>query len=72
MNKNRIQIIWGAALLMAGLGVFYRVPQVMPKIILIETFAHAGGIIRFCFYMLGLLLIYGGGKKIYDHTISDK
>ncbi|MBF0232802.1 MAG: hypothetical protein HQK62_13330 [Desulfamplus sp.] len=70
MNKNKIQILWGTLLVMAGLGVFYRIPQVMPKIMSIEAFANAGGIIRFCFYVLGILLIYGGAKKIYDHFYS--
>ncbi|MBF0376832.1 MAG: hypothetical protein HQK72_05065 [Desulfamplus sp.] len=67
MDKKKIQIIWGAVLVMAGLGVFYRIPQVMPKIVSIEAFSHATGIIKFCFYLLGVFLIYGGGKKIYDH-----
>lgn len=67
MNRHKMQILWGAVLVMAGLGVFYRIPQVMPKIVLIESFAHASGIIRFCFYVLGVLLVYGGAKKIYDH-----
>ncbi len=67
MDKKKIQIIWAAALIMAGLGVFYRIPQVMPKIATIDAFADAIGIIRFCFYVLGILLIYGGVKKIYDN-----
>jgi len=67
MDKKKIQILWGTLLVMAGLGVFYRIPQVMPKIISIEAFSHATGIIRFCFYLLGVLLIYGGAKKIHDH-----
>ncbi|SLM33248.1 conserved hypothetical protein [Desulfamplus magnetovallimortis] len=66
-DKRNIQLIWGALLMMAGLGVFYRIPQVMPKILEIEAFAEATGIIKFCFYLLGILLVYGGGKKIYDH-----
>ncbi|MBF0242675.1 MAG: hypothetical protein HQK64_09405 [Desulfamplus sp.] len=67
MDKKKIQIIWGAALVMAGIGVFYRIPQVMPKIVSIDAFSNATGVISFCFYMLGALLIYGGAKKIYDH-----
>lgn len=59
--------MWGTALIMAGLGVFYRIPQVLPRIATIEAFADAAGIIKFCFYFLGILLIYGGGKKIYDY-----
>ncbi len=67
MERRKIQLIWGAALVMAGLGVFYRIPQVMPKVSEIAFFAGAPGIVKFCFYVLGFLLVYGGGKKIYDN-----
>ncbi len=67
MDKKKIQWVWGVALIMAGLGVFYRIPQVMPKIAAMEAFAGGIGIVKFCFYMLGILLIYGGGKKLYDN-----
>jgi hypothetical protein len=67
MEKRKIQLIWGAALVMAGLGVFYRIPQVMPKVSAIPVFSGAPGIVQFCFYVLGILLIFGGGKKIYDN-----
>ena len=67
MEKNKIhfQLIWGILLLLAGVGVFFRIPQVMPQIKTIETFASIIGFIYFCFYLLGFLLILGGGKKIY-------
>lgn len=67
MEKRTIQIIWGALLATAGIGVFYRIPQVMPKVEAIAFFAQAPGVVKFCFYVLGVLLIYGGGKKIYDN-----
>ena len=67
MDKNKIhfQLIWGILLLAAGVGVFFRIPQVMPQIKSIETFASIIGFIYFCFYLLGFLLILGGAKKIY-------
>lgn len=67
MEKNKIhfQLIWGALLVLAGVGVFFRIPQVMPQIKTIETFASIIGFIYFCFYLLGFLLILGGAKKIY-------
>jgi len=67
MEKNKIhfQLIWGILLLLAGVGVFFRIPQVMPQIKSIETFASIIGFVYFCFYMLGFLLILGGAKKIY-------
>ncbi len=62
---NPAQRIWAVALILAGLGVFYRIPQVMPNIEQIPRFAAASGFIRFCFYFMGFFLIGGGCKKLY-------
>jgi hypothetical protein len=64
-NKTVVQCIWGVALLLAGIGVFFRIPQVMPRIAEIEQFGSAIFFIRGCFYLIGILLIGGGSKKIY-------
>jgi hypothetical protein len=66
-NKTFTQIIWGVALVFAGTAVFFRIPQVMPKIEKIQQFSSAMVYIRFCFYLLGVLLVGGGSKKIYDN-----
>jgi hypothetical protein len=66
-NKPVIQVIYGIALTLAGIGVFYRIPQVMPRVEQIEQFSSMMGFIRFCFYLLGVLLIGGGLKKIYEN-----
>ncbi len=66
-NKTTAQMIWGVALILAGMGVFYRIPQVIPKIENIEQFSSAIFFIRFCFYFMGILLIGGGSKKIYNY-----
>jgi len=62
---NQVQVVWGVALVLAGLGVFYRIPQVMPNIEQIPRFAAASGFIRFCFYFIGVFLIGGGCKKLF-------
>ena len=62
---NQWQGIWAIALILAGLGVFYRIPQVMPSIEQIPRFATASGFIRFCFYFIGIFLIGGGCQKLY-------
>ena len=73
MAKNtNIQIVWGVILVLAGIGVFFRIPQVMPKIERIEQFSSVLFFIRFCFYFLGVLLIGGGAKKIYDNYKKTK
>ena len=74
MPKKQLngQLIWGIALLIAGLGVFYRIPQVMPNLIKIEQFESVIWFIKFCFYFMGIILCGGGIKKIYKHfSIKD-
>lgn len=69
-KKVIFQKFWGVALILAGIGVFYRIPQVMPKIEQIQQFSSISFFIRFCFYFMGVLLIGGGLKKIYDSTLK--
>ena len=63
-NKPVVQVIYGIALTLAGIGVFYRIPQVMPRIEQLQQFSSVIGFIRFSFYLMGVLLIGGGLKKI--------
>ncbi len=68
-KKNTLQLIWGTLLVLAGIGVFFRIPQLMPKIKKIEQFSSYMFIyfIYFCFYLVGILLIVGGGRKVYTY-----
>lgn len=59
-----LQTVWGIALLLAGVGVFVRIPQVIPRIVSLDPYAALGPYIRFCFYLIGCCLIVGGGKKL--------
>ncbi|MBA4368921.1 MAG: hypothetical protein C0403_14935 [Desulfobacterium sp.] len=63
-EKNNIQLIWGILLILAGVGVFFRIPQVIPKLQQIQYFSSGLFFIRFCFYLIGALLVAGGGKKV--------
>ena len=66
-KKSKVQLIWGVLLLLAGIGVFFRIPQVMPEIKKIEQFSSYIYFIYFCFYLLAILLIAGGGRKVYTY-----
>lgn len=66
-KKNRLQLIWGIMLLLAGIGIFFRIPQIMPEIRKIEHFASYIPFIYFCFYLVGILLVVGGGRKVYHY-----
>ncbi len=66
-KKDNFQLIWGILLLLAGIGVFYRIPQVMPKITSIELFKNVAIFIRISFYIIGIILAGGGIKKISSY-----
>ncbi|MBI9084345.1 MAG: hypothetical protein JEZ11_12155 [Desulfobacterales bacterium] len=51
-------------LILAGLGVFYRIPQVMARLQGVGSFSSESFFIRFCFYLMGSILIGGGARKI--------
>lgn len=67
--KNRIivQIVWGILLVLMGIGVFIRIPQITPQIEQIENFQKIMPFVKFCFWLMGIILIGGGSKKIYDN-----
>jgi hypothetical protein len=67
-NKSFTQVIWGAALVLAGIGVIFRIPQVLPKVFNFDQFASIKGFIYFCFYFMAVILISGGTQKIYRHV----
>lgn len=68
LRKNtNIQLVWGAALTLVGIGVFIRIPQVMPQLEQMEQFTDVMWFVRFCFYLIGVILIGGGLKKLYHH-----
>ena len=69
-KNTKIQLVWGAALTLAGIGVFFRIPQVMPQLETIEQFTDVMWFVRFCFYLMGAILIGGGLKKLYHHFQS--
>jgi len=70
--KNNLQIAWGVLLVAAGVGMFFRIPQVVPQIREIPTFAAAMPIVYFCLYFVAVFLVAGGAKKIYDHAVKPR
>ena len=66
-DKSQFQLIWGVALVLAGVGVIFRIPQVIPRLKQIEQFAAGIGFVTFCAYFIAVALIFGGGRKIYRY-----
>lgn len=52
----KFQLVWGLALILVGVGVFFKVEQVQPQVV---------G--RICLYIIGVILIGGGIRKLYAH-----
>jgi uncharacterized membrane protein HdeD (DUF308 family) len=67
-KKNTLQFIWGVLLVLTGIGLFFRIPQLMPGIKKIEQFAPFIYFIYFCFYLVAVLLIAGGARKVYTYV----
>lgn len=59
------RMIWGVALTLMGIGMCFRIPQVMPRISQIPAFSQVTPFLWFCFYFMAILLIGGGVKRIH-------
>ena len=60
-------MIWGILLTLMGVALFLQVPQVMERIAQIEYYAAVNWFIRIIVYLIAVMLIGGGAKKIYDN-----
>jgi hypothetical protein len=70
--RNHLQVVWGVLLVAAGVGMFFRIPQVAPQIREIPAFAAAMPFIYFCLYFVALALLGGGAKKIYQFGVKPR
>ncbi len=64
MNKKQSQILYGIVLIIVGIGVFCKIPVVVPKLAAMDYFVNAVLVIEFSFYLLGGLVVLAGIKKI--------
>ena len=62
MDKQKLTFYYGIILIIVGIAVFIRVPQVISQIETIDFFKNKIGIVRFCSYFLGFLLVLAGGS----------
>jgi len=64
MDKQKLTFYYGIILIIVGIAVFIRVPQVISQIEVIDFFKNKIGIVRFCAYFLGFLLVLAGGIRV--------
>ncbi len=67
MDKKTFTFYYGLVLIAVGCGVFYRIPQVMPQIAAIKFFSEKLMLVKFCFYILGGLLVLAGGIRVFKN-----
>ncbi len=72
MDKRTFTFYYGIVLIAVGIGVFMRIPEVMPQVAAIEFFTEKIAIVKFCFYMLGGLLILAGGIRVFKNYKKPK
>ena len=65
MDKRKLQIAYGIIIIVVGISVLYRIPQVMLQVESIESFKESLLFIKLCFYFLGVVLIFAGLKKLH-------
>lgn len=54
-----------------GVAVFFRIPQVMPRLTDMGQSDITVGFLRICFYLIGFILVGGGVKKVIDYFKAD-
>lgn len=64
MDKQKLTFYYGIILIVVGIAVFIRVPQVVPQLETIEFFKNKIGIVKFSSYFLGFLLVLAGGVRL--------
>jgi len=69
-GKNVFQLVWGIALFLMGIGVIFRVPAVISRISAAGELSSGWYFLRFCFYLIAVILIGGGIRKINQYRIS--
>ncbi len=67
-KEDLFQLIWGIALTCAGVMMFFYIPQRLADIR--QQFTTGTSFLRFCLYMISILLIIGGGKKIHKYFVA--
>ena len=67
MDKIKFRFYYGILLVVVGIGVIYRIPQVMLQVETIEFFRQKLFVVRSCFYFLGGFLILAGSIRIYKN-----
>jgi hypothetical protein len=65
--KNHVQLIWAGVLMSAGIAVFLEIPRKMSQLVQLWHSSTTIWAFRICFYLIGILLVGGGIRKIFQY-----
>jgi hypothetical protein len=72
-KPSTAQLVWGLALAAAGVGLFFRFPEVIPQLLeKYGAFAAMRYFVYFVCYLVAVVLIVGGARKIYAYFRASK
>ncbi len=72
-QKNKIQLVWGIALVIVGIAVLVKVWLVMPQLNQLQESSSVLGIMRIAgICIIAFILIGGGLRKIWGYTQDDR
>ena len=64
-KQSSVQLVWGIALAAAGVGLFFRFPEVIPQLLAkYGAFSAMRYFVYFACYLLAVVLTIGGARKI--------
>ncbi len=69
-SKRSTQLIWGIALVLAGVGMFVYIPQRTAELAQSSHFFGNIVVARVCLYLMAAILVGGGAKKIISYFKS--
>lgn len=72
MNNKKFHFFYGFFLIIVGICVFFRIPEVVQQIEHIEFLKQKINVVKFCLYMLGIFLIIAGSIRIHKNYSSLK
>lgn len=61
------QIVWGGLIFGMGTALLFRVQSIIPEIEQVDAFSSDITFKRICLYLIGIILMGGGIKKIKTH-----
>jgi hypothetical protein len=69
--KNHFQLVWAGILMSTGIAVLLEIPRKMSQLVQLWQSPSKIWAARICFYLMGILLIGGGIRKLIQYFQSD-